>query len=76
MKLTIENAKEHTALDVAMLWADPRVAHLMMDKFDKMGFLGMSDDKKGKGKKGGKDKKGGKKGQLSYTNAHERCQNP
>ena len=59
MKLSLENAKEHTALDVAMLWGDPRVANLLMDKFEKMGLLGDKDDKKGKGKK---DKKGAKKG--------------
>ena len=61
MKLTQENAKEHTVLDIAMMWSDPRVAHIMMDKFEKMGFLGMDDKKKGKGDKK-KGKKGGKKG--------------
>ena len=61
VKIGIENAKEHTALDVAMLWADPRVANLIMDKFEKMGLLGKDDDKKGgKGKKGGKKEKGKK----------------
>ena len=72
VKMGIENAKEHTVLDVAMLWADPRVANLIMDKFQKMGLLGKDDDKKGgKGKKGGKKEKG-KKGKQ-YSRNFESC---
>ena len=70
--MSLENAKEHTALDVAMLWGDPRVANLLMDKFEKMGLLGDKDDKKGKGKK---DKKGAKKGISAIYFCKKSCKN-
>jgi len=59
--------KEHTALDCAMLWADPRVAHVMIDKYEKQGLLGANDDKKGGGK-GKKDKKPKEKKPLEGPN--------